>query len=244
MQYIFYFYVDNLIECCYLKVNKQLKPSVYANAFPPFYAPMSNFNDVMVRQNYLNNIPYFNPPLGSMIPQPSYMNNILSQNRFLPNIIESEGLPKDGLIIKPIKEVSLKAPQGKDKELIIPKTKLQDSKNYNVKLEANLEMTRHSSSVNNNKITHKSSISETDSDLAPKNIGELFKEDYMPVNEFESPLVEFTSKFPDWDLTTIFRFLKSGKTKDAYESEKRTTKEKKRKTIQNKMKALGLSGAN
>jgi len=38
--------------------------------------------------------------------------------------------------------------------------------------------------------------------------------------EDESPLIELTKRFPDWDLATIFNFIRSGKSRQVFEKER------------------------
>ena len=44
-------------------------------------------------------------------------------------------------------------------------------------------------------------------------------------DENEPVLSEFTKSYPDWDLLTIFRFLRSGKSRIAFEAERKVKKE-------------------
>jgi hypothetical protein len=56
--------------------------------------------------------------------------------------------------------------------------------------------------------------------------------------EQEPILAEFTKVFPDWDLATIFEFVKSGKSKENFEKDRKTRKRRKYRT--GKKKTLGV----
>lgn len=64
----------------------------------------------------------------------------------------------------------------------------------------------------------KDSLLETDTENS---------EIHDPLISEEPVLAEFTKGFPDWDLVTIFSFLKSGKTKDYFERERKSKAERK-----------------
>lgn len=71
---------------------------------------------------------------------------------------------------------------------------------------------------------------------------------FMPSPIREEPvLAEYTKAFPDWDLATIFSFIKSGKSVDAFEKEKKFRMErklKKQKANANKLKQNKAKKAN
>lgn len=51
-----------------------------------------------------------------------------------------------------------------------------------------------------------------------------------------SALTDFTQQFPDWDLSTIFHYIKSGKSMDVYEKERKIKLENKEKKKELKRK--------
>lgn len=96
--------------------------------------------------------------------------------------------------------------------------------------EAPVSQKTPSSKISKTDIDPQPSYASEMSDSSPETPLQMVKNKAPVLLEGAPALAEFTRDFPDWDLATIFSFLRSGKPKTTFEKEKNFRNERKMRT--------------
>lgn len=229
---------DNLYQD---NIQKKVKTLMASNDFKPTGFPQ---NLLFQQNNLFNNLPFQSNPLMDQIQaELGRAQQIQTLNLLLGNMKQQQ-------------QQSPKIPQ-------FPSTKLNNQNNialnYNKNgLAAKNHKTPQNLCVKEEYVKHeetsqgspslksdKPTMCDTKSDthVTTDSLSEIDKNDLHSFLEDGPVLVEYTKAFPEWDLATIFSFLKSGKPKDSFEREKKFRMERKlrkMKKAQKEKEKLGL----
>jgi len=206
------------------EIQKKLKTSLLSSGFtnpavPNLLSPLFQQQPLFLPQNTGGSLKEINDLVNVMkLQRLQNLSAFLGMQQPKPELFTGLPLLMNNALISPTNE-----------KISLTEEKTQKLKENILIKEGLLQEKTESSPLSN---LSKRSVNKKLHNIPAINSGESLKD--APV------LCEFTRTFPEWDLSTIFNYLRSGKSRDEFEKDKKPKVTRQRKSNHEKVKTVGV----